>query len=158
MIDDLVLKCKIDPPEQVLNGVGLPFNYLNFSFNPVYRQGVAIKYLSKFRSLRLAIKDDIFLISGSWHKFYHNENHGDYTWEQIGETINVLYESFGEVFLNAEITKLTIGCNTSLMSDQIVPRIIGIRGKKPSDMLGGTNHSSYGKYYKMTHYRYKVYD
>ncbi|MDO6436286.1 hypothetical protein Q4534_02650 [Cyclobacterium sp. 1_MG-2023] len=158
MIDDVTLKWQIDPPEQEWERTREPFYYLGFLFDPSYRDGFIIKYVSKFRNLRLVIKDDIFLISGSWHKFHHRGNYGDYTLKEIIETIEELKERFGEKFLNAEITKLTIGCNVSLEANKILPKIIGINGKKPSDMLGGTNHQPYGKYFKMTFYRFKVYD
>lgn len=158
MIDDVVLKWQIAPQEQVWGRTREPFNYLGFLFDPFYRDGMVIKYVSKFRNLRLVIKDDVFLISGSWHKFHHRENYGDYTWKGIVETIEELKERFGEKFLNAEITKLTIGCNLRLEANRILPKIIGINGNKPSDMLGGTNHQPYGKYFKMTYYRFKVYD
>lgn len=158
MIDDVFLKCLIEPHPQVYERSREPFEYMGFVFDPYYRHGMVNKYISNFRNLRLVLKDDILIIYGSWHKFYHGENHGDYTWQQIGETINELSENFGNIFLDAEITKLTIGCNLPLPAHQILSKIKGIKGKSPSDMLGGTNHQSYGKYYKMTHYRYKIYD
>jgi len=158
MIDDVILKCLIEPPPQVYERSREPFEYMGFVFDPYYRHGIVNKYISNFKNLRLVLKDDILLIYGSWHKFYHGENHGDYTWQQIGETINELSENFGKTFLDAEITKLTIGCNINFAAKQILSKIKGIRGKSPSDMLGGINHQSYGKYYKMTHFRYKIYD
>jgi hypothetical protein len=158
MIDDLVLVMEIDPPEGVLDYSYMPFEWKGFKFAPNFRSDLITCYTSSFRNLRLKMNQDKLIISGSFHKFYHRQNYEDYTWEEIGLTVDQLLEVFGEPFLKARITKLTFACNLPIDPKPIISKIKAIKGFDPSEMLGGTNHRSYGKYYRMTDYRYKVYD
>jgi hypothetical protein len=158
MIDDLVLVMEIDPPEGVLDYSYVPFEWKGFKFASNFRSDLITYYTSSFRNLRLKMTQDKLIISGSFHKFYHRQNYGDYTWKEIGLTVDQLLEVFGEPFLKARITKLTFACNLPIDPKPIISKIKAIKGFDPSEMLGGTNHKSYGKYHRMTDYRYKVYD
>lgn len=158
MIDDLILVMDIDLPDMVLRRCCVSFEYLGMVFNPIYRNGCVIRYESNYRNLRVKLNYDKLVLSGSWHKFYHGNNWGEYTWEEIGLTVNELLEVFGEPLLKAKITKLTFSCNLITDPKPIISKITAIKGVPPSEMLGGTNHKMYGKYHRMTHYRFKVYD
>lgn len=158
MIDDLVLVTEIDPSEQVSNGHDGPFEWKGLVFSPQYRLGEVVKYVSEFRNLRLVMKYDKLILSGSLHKFYHRNNSGDFTWCEIREVIEQLYVVFGERILLAQLKKLTFACNLQIDAKQFLQGLVSIKGRKPVDMVGGVNHASYGKYIKMTDYRIKVYD
>lgn len=158
MIDDLVLVMEVDPPDKVLRKCRVSFEYIGLVFSPIYRNGVVIRYESNLRNLKVKLNYNKLILSGSWHKFYHGNNWGDYNWREIGFTLEELLEVFGEPFLKARISKLTFSCNLAIAPKPILAKILAIKGVNPSDMLGGTNHRSYGKYHRMTHYRYKLYD
>lgn len=158
MIDDLVVVMDIDPPDKVLRRCCAPFEYLGLVFNPIYRNGLVTGYDHNLKNLRVKLISNKLILSGSWHKFYHGGNWGDYSWREIGETLKELLEVFGEPFLKGRITKLTFACNLPIEPGPILGKIKAIRSVPPSDMLGGTNHKAYGKYHRMTHYRFKIYD
>jgi hypothetical protein len=136
MIDDLVLVMDIDPSDKLLRECRVSFEYLGLVFNPIYRNGLVIRYESNLRNLRIKLNYDKLILSGSWHKFYHGNNWCDYAWEEIGLTMEELLEVFGEPFLKGRIAKLTFACNLPIEPRPILGKIIAIKGVPPSDMLG----------------------
>lgn len=158
MIDDLVIVMEIQPPESIQIAPELPFDWNGVIFSPFYRKGELIKYVANLKNLRLVIDSSILTVSGSLHKFYHGNNSGDFTWREIQASIKLLSEVFGEDFGQAQLKKLTFACNLPIDAKPILDRLISIKGRKPQDMLGGINHSPYGKYIKMTHSRSKIYN
>lgn len=158
MIDDLVMVMDIDPPESVRNYSQVPFEWKGFTFDPQYRKGQVLRYVSHFRNLRLVISYDKLLISGSLHKFCKGNNSGDFTWLEIRDSFEQLSVAFGENFEMAHLKKLTFACNLPIEAKTYLDQLISIKGRRQVDMVGGMNHITYGKYIKMTHYRIKIYD
>ena len=158
MIDDLVMVMEIDSAEYVQNYSQLPFEWRGFTFSPHFRMGEVIKYVSEFRNLRLVINSTKLTVSSSLHKFYHGNNSGSFTWLEILDSLVQLYETFGEMVGFAQLKKLTFACNLQIDAKPFLERLISINGRAPVNMVGGVNHTSYGKYIKMTHKRNKIYD
>lgn len=158
MIDDLVMVMEIDPPESIQIAPEIPFEWNGVIFSPFYRKGELIKYVANLKNLRLVINSSILTVSGSLHKFHHGNNSGDFTWREIQAALELLTEVMGEDFGQAQLKKLTFACNLPIDAKPILDRLISIKGRKPADMLGGINHRPYGKYFKMTHSRLKIYN
>jgi hypothetical protein len=158
MIDDLIMVMEINPPESVQNYSQIPFDWRGFTFSPLFRLGEVTKYVGEFRNLRLVIYSNTLVVSGSLHKFYHGKNSGDFTWLEIRDSLEQLSEAFGEALEVAQLKKLTFACNLPVDAKPFLDRLISIRGRMPVNMLGGINHTSYGKYIKLTHARIKIYD
>ena len=158
MIDDVVFVVSIQPPESVIEESESPFVWNGLRFTPFFRNGIVSSYSSNLRNLRLKINYDELFISGSLHKFYHGNNWGDFTWKEIQEVISQLSQIFGEGFLHSRITNFSFACNLKIDPIEYLSSLSSIKGRGPTEMLGGINHKAYGKYIKMADYRYKLYN
>lgn len=158
MIDDLVVEMQITPPQEVVREIQATFEYCGVIFQPKFRLGRVTKYYGELKNLMIEIVYDRMFIKNSWHKYYHGNNYGDYTYGEIKETIKLLGERFGRGFFDAKIRKMAIGCNLSMDAGNFFPRCISLGPDIFQDMKFGTNHRIYGKYIKKTHSKFKVYD
>jgi len=158
MIDDLVVEMQVTPPEEVVREVHGTFNYCGVILQPKFRMGRVTKYYGNLKNLLIEIVYDKMYIKNSWHKYYHGNNYGDYTYREIKETIQLLTDRFGQRFLNAKIKKMAVGCNLPMDAGDVFPKCIALGPDMFQDMKFGNKHRTYGKYIKKTHSKFKVYD
>lgn len=158
MIDDLVVEMQITPPQEVVCEIHGTFEYCGMIFQPKFRMGRVTKYYGELKNLMIEIVYDRMFIKNSWHKYYHGNNYGDYTYGEIKETIQQLKEKFGPDFLNAKIIKMAVGCNLPMDAGDIFPKCVALGPDIFQDMKFGNKHKTYGKYIKKTHSKFKIYD
>ena len=158
MLDDVQVTMGIIPPDEVLKEVKEPFLWKEIIFSPKYRKDRVLKYVGSWKNLRLEICFDQLRMYNSWHKFFHGNNYGDYTIEEIKETIQIFVEKFGSGFLQASIKKMTIGCNLSCNAEKFYSRCISLGPTFFQDMRMGNKHKVYGQYAKQTNLKFKLYD
>lgn len=148
----------IEPPKEVELWLREPFDFFQITFSPLFRSGKVIKYYGDWKNLRLELWYDKLKIKNSWHKFYHGNNYGDYTHQEIVKTFQIFVDRFGSGFLEARILKMTIGCNLSLDPLDFYPNCVCFGPKFFQEMRYGSIHKVYGKYVKQTNTKFKIYD
>ncbi|MEX2512356.1 MAG: hypothetical protein WD398_05580 [Cyclobacteriaceae bacterium] len=158
MIDDLVVEMQITPPQEVLREIHGTFEYCGVIFQPKFRMGRVTKYYGNLKNLLVEILYDKLFIRNSWHKYYHGNNHGDFTYGEIKQTIQLLTGRFGKGFLEAKIKKMAVGCNLPMDAGNIIIKCLALGPDIFQDMKFGNKHRTYGKYIKKTHSKFKVYN
>lgn len=158
MIDDLLVEIDIVPPKEVEIEIREPFDYYDLIFSPLFRSGRVIKYYANWKNLRLEICYNKLSIKNSWHKFYHGNNYGNYTFSDIKYTIEIFVNKFGKEILNARIKNMTIGCNLSLTPTDYYTKCASLGPKFFQEMRYGNIHKVYGHYVKETNKKFKIYD
>lgn len=100
-----------------------PFFYSDILFLPHFNnEGIANKYFGSLANMKIKIQGDHLYLSNSWHRFYKNENHSDYTFSDVLNTYDRLEQLFGDYFRDGDIKKIAYGVNIKCSNPSLIYR------------------------------------
>lgn len=71
-----------------------PFYWKELYFTPKFKKGFLNGFESDFKGLKIILYEDKIRITNSLHKFYKGNNHSDFTFSELTDSINIITKYF----------------------------------------------------------------
>lgn len=132
---------------------------IEFRPNYNYTTGDLIKYIGSLENLRLeVVRGDKLVITKSWHKFFKGDNHSDFSFTDLKDTVFNLEERLGLLIKEAEIMRFEYGCNIEAAPEPIYQNWQFLHGDEGIKMKPYHSSKVYGHKFSKTEYSIKCYD
>ncbi len=136
------------------------FYWREILFKPVFGNGNDVfisKYTADIRGLRVSLRENKLVISNSLHKFFHGNNHSDFTRSELIQSIDLLSDILGVKSTLITPAIIEFGINEKISDvDNYLNSISNYKGKQIGVMRNKS--SEYGRKLEMEQVYIKAYD
>jgi hypothetical protein len=157
VIDTIKMTGVIRPPTGVWDGVEYPLEWNGLHFNPIYnKNNDATRYRTQLKNMQLTIAGDKLYIENSLQKYFTGNNYGDFTFQEVKESLQKLENELNVPLGNFQFTAIEYGVNI-LVDPNLV--YLSWKGYKNKDFVPMINNGrTYGVKLFMSEYTLKGYN
>ncbi len=157
MIDNIKLAQPFEPPNELNNANGKPFEYFGNLYIPRYLKGNITSYEATVKNMRIIMYPAKIYAVNSLHKYWHNgSNYDDFTLDECRQAVTQLCQDTGINWHSASVQKIEWGCNVITDAQEAINSLLSYKGKEYLPMI--CKSKKYGMACEFIDYKIKVYN